>query len=565
MPKDKFINLLPVLVFIAIAITIHLFLNSSENHYVLAGADGPYLPVQVKSLFEHYRLAFPDMPLLFVLCTFIAKLLFLLKLGTENDCILMAIRFCDSYLPPLAAIPVYFISKELFTKKSNAYYLNYFLVAFAILNITPLFFFSFQLQKNGLATIIIFSYLYYILKLFKYEKREDLLKAITILILCLLTHFGSFGLLLFITIATLLFSLIFQKYRLKLQVAKNVLGILILFTLTFITLAIFDYTRFIRLLSVPFKIFEAPALLFALHGQNLILMPPNLLVILAMNFLAIAGLLFLIINRKSIETYKIVLGASTVFCALFMSNPMLGLEWASRLFMMAYIPITLLYLILYSTTSSRWFKIPTVAVFVCLLILSFGFSFFDKIGSTMNNEAYAELQDMKDKNIFNKSDAIVARQSLRILSNWVFDSKGVDKYLLTKEEYKKYPNVYLLKQVKGKNPHARGNEPNVGDSILQVYKGEHFEVYKLTSSAQLPDRPEKIFKGIRGTVHSISGNTILVTDIKTNKIREVKFNNKNQSFPKLFSGMKVEINGEWTLFSLTIKAETIREIKGFEE
>jgi hypothetical protein len=200
-----------------------------------------------------------------------------------------------------------------------------------------------------------------------------------------------------------------------------------------------------------------------------------------------------------------------------------------------------------------------------LLVLSIATSTFEKTGMSMDSSSFKELQTIKDKNIFEKSDAIVARQSLRILSNWVFETKGVDRYLLTKEEFNKYPNVYLLKQIKGRNSNARGSEPNLGDSILSVYKGEHFEVYKLTSNTQLPDKAEKIFKGIRGTIQTISGSKILVTDIKTNRPREIQVDTKNASFPKLFEGMKVEVNGEWSPFSLTIKAETIRQIDTFDD
>lgn len=565
MSKNKFISWLPVIVFIAVAIGFHFLRTSTDNFYLLAGSDGPYLPVQVKSLFEHHRLAFADMPLLFVLCTLIAKILFFVKLGTETECILMSIRFVDTVLPTLAAIPVFYISKELFAENVKAKFSNYFLVAFSILSFTPLFAFSFQLQKNSFATIFIFSYLYYVLKILKYCKREDIIKAIVALLLCLVTHFGSFGLLLFISITIILFSLLFQKSKFQIQALKKVVGILTVFIIAFALIALFDYTRFMRIINVPFKIFEAPALLFALNGQNFILKPPNLLIVLAMNFLAIVGLIFLIRNKNQIEKYKLIFGIALGTCTIFLSNPLLGLEWASRLFMLAYIPIVILYLILYNSTSNKWLKISTLAVFALLLVLSIATSTFEKTGMSMDSSSFKELQTIKDKNIFEKSDAIVARQSLRILSNWVFETKGVDRYLLTKEEFNKYPNVYLLKQIKGRNSNARGSEPNLGDSILSVYKGEHFEVYKLTSNTQLPDKAEKIFKGIRGTIQTISGSKILVTDIKTNRPREIQVDTKNASFPKLFEGMKVEVNGEWSPFSLTIKAETIRQIDTFDD
>lgn len=548
-----------------IAFGLHLFQNSSENFYLLAGSDGPYLPVQVKSLFYQHHLAFSDMPLLFVCCTMVAKFLFYINFGSENECILMAIKLVDTILPPLSAIPVLLISKELYSENIKAKISNYLLVAFSILSFTPLFLFSFQLQKNSIATIFIFTYLYYVLKIIKYQRREDIIKAIATLLLCLITHFGSFGLLLFITIMIVICDMLLSKEKMQQQTLKNILGIIILISITLAIIAFFDYTRFIRMVNVPFKIFEAPVLLYALNGQNLILIPPTLHIIIAMNFLALYGLLFLVLYRNQFEPYKLTLGIALGSSALFLSSPLLGLEWASRLFMLAYIPITFLYLILYNSTSKYWFKIPTLITFYLLLLLSMGTATFQNIGMTMDQPSFEELMSLRDKNIFTKKDLIVARQSLRILSNWTLETKGIDKYLLTKKEFNKYPNVYLIKQIKGKNPYARGSEPTLGDSTLLVYKGTHLEVYQLKSNAQLPDKPEKIFKGIRGTIKSISVNKLYVQDIKTHKIREIEIDTNNFSFPNLNKGMKVEINGEWKPFSLTIQAETIKKLESFED
>jgi 4-amino-4-deoxy-L-arabinose transferase-like glycosyltransferase len=43
-------------------------------NYLLIGSDGPYYPLQVRSILEKGRLAFPDMPLVFWLQALVAKL-----------------------------------------------------------------------------------------------------------------------------------------------------------------------------------------------------------------------------------------------------------------------------------------------------------------------------------------------------------------------------------------------------------------------------------------------------------------------------------------------------------
>jgi hypothetical protein len=563
--NKQFKQWIPVFIFIAIAIAFRFYRTSNENHYLLAGSDGPYFPLQVRSLFEHCKLAFPDMPLLFVLCTLVAKLFYFLHLGTVNECVLLAVRFIDTSLPPFTAIPVFLIAKELCKEDLKIKFSNYFLVAFSILSFTPLYIFSFQLQKNSLATILIFTYLFFLLKIITSEKKSDLIKAIVVLILCAFTHFGSFGFLVFITITTFLVWLLTQKNIFKNHTFKILLSLVAVLIVSFSLIAFFDFTRFLRLINVPFKLFEAPVLLFALAGQNFVLNGSNLIILIAMNLLSIIGIIVLVRRRKLIDKNKYIIGLSMAICTIFLSNPMLGLEWASRLFMLAYIPATILYLILYNITDNKWFKIPTLFVFSFLLFISFGTSLFDKSPMTMDENSFRELQQMNDKNIFLESDAIVARQSLRILSNWVFNAKGVDKYLLTKNEYNKYTSVYLLKQLKGRNPNAKGSEPSLGYSVLSVYKGEHFEVFRLTSNAQLPTKPEKIFKGIKGTINNITENKLFITDIKTNKTRTIYYDIHNEQFSKLKVGMKVEVNGEWLPFSIDIKADTIKELDKFDD
>ena len=563
--NNKTKSWIPVILFIVIAVTFRLYRTSTENYYLLAGSDGPYLPLQVRSLFVHYRLAFPDMPLLFVLCTIVAKLFYFLHLGTVNECVLMSVRLVDTLLPPLTAIPVFFITKELCKEYTKIKFSNYLLVAFSILSITPLFKFSFQLQKNGLATLLIFLFLFYVLKILTCQNKTNFIKATIVLILCAFTHFGSFGFLIFLTLLIFTIWHFVEKNKFNTQSFKKILILVTVLIFSFSLIALFDYSRFIRIVNVPFKLFEAPVLLFALSGQNFVLNGSNLIILIAMNLLAIIGLIVLVSQRTQIEKHKYILGFSMAITTIFLSNPMLGLEWANRLFMLAYIPVTVLYIVLYSFSTNNWFKVPTIFIFSILLFISFATSLFDKSPMTMDKNSFKELQQMQDKRLFIQSDAIVARQSLRILSNWVFNVKGVDKYLLTKDEFNKYSSVYLLKQLKGKNPLERGSEPSLGDSIFSIYKGEYFEVYKLTSNSQLPNKPEKIFKGIRGTIQNIEGNKVFITDIKTHKIRTIFYDASNGKFPKLNVGMKVEVNGEWLPFSIDINVETIKEIDKIDD
>src|SRR4051812_45251463 len=110
-PKP-FFTWLPVIVFIITAMGIRFWQNTSAN-YLIVGGDGPYYPLQTRSMLEQFKLALPDMPLLFMMEALIAKALYLFNYSSQNDCVLMAVKLTDALLPALAAIPVFLISREL--------------------------------------------------------------------------------------------------------------------------------------------------------------------------------------------------------------------------------------------------------------------------------------------------------------------------------------------------------------------------------------------------------------------------------------------------------------------
>lgn len=562
--RQKIISWLPVIAFIIIAIAIRLYRTTTANHYLLAGSDGPYFPLQVKYLIDHYHLAFSDMPLLFTLGALFSKVLYFLHIGTENECILLSIRFLDAFLPPLSAIPVFLIAKELTNKNVKFTFASYLIVAFAILNFTPLVIFSFQLQKNGLAVFFVFLYLYYIIKTLKYEDRRDFIKAIIVLILCALTHFGSFGISVFLTLVIFIFWIFNYSNKRNLLSAKKIYFAAVTFVLIFSLVAFFDFTRFLRIVHLPLKIFEAPVILFALKGQNILFYGQRLIILILTNLLAIQGIILILRKRSFMDKYKVIIGLSFAICSIFLSNPFLGLEWAKRLFTMAYIPLTVLYLIIFTTISSRWIKIPTAFVFLLLLFVSFISALFQKPEISISKEAFAEFQQLNTKISFKTKDAIVSRQDLRLLANWTFQTKGVSDYLLTKAEFGKYSSVYFINQINGSNPFYRDTRKQIPINYSNVYRGNYFEVYKIINDNNLPTEPQKIFKGIRGTIVKNSENKLLVKDYKTGNIRTVLIKDIKQKLVNIHNGMKVEINGEWTPFSLTIDAETVKEITSFD-
>lgn len=409
-----------------------------------------------------------------------------------------------------------------------------------------------------------FLYIYYIIKILKYENRSDFIKAIIVLILCTLTHFGSFGLLVFTSLLIFIFWVFHYSNKRSDVAAKKLLPIAATLTLIFSLVAVFDFTRFLRVIQVPLKIFEAPIILFALKGQNFLLHGQTLIILVLTNLLTIQAIIVIVHHRSVMDKYKVIIGLSFATCSILLSNPFLGLEWANRLFIIAYIPLTVLYLIIFSTTSSRWLKIPTIFIFILLLSVSFARALMDKSVISISPKAFTEFQQLDNRIAFKGNDAIVSRQDLRLLANWAFQIKGVSDYLLTKSEFNKYSSVYFIKQIKGANPFIRDAKNQIPHNYSTVFKGDYFEVYKIMDNNNLPTETKKIFKGIKGTIVENSENKLIVKDYKTGNIRTVFIKNIKQKLLNIHNGMKVEVNGEWTPFSLAIEAETIKEIGSFD-
>jgi hypothetical protein len=250
-----------------------------------------------------------------------------------------------------------------------------------------------------------------------------------------------------------------------------------------------------------------------------------------------------------------------------MTSPLLGAEWANRLYMISYIPICALYLLIFSSAPKMWVKIFPAIVFIGLTIVSVMTGMTQRGFRTISNEAYSELKSLKQQNIFNKKSVIIARQDLRLLASWLYGTKGASDYALTKADFKQYDTVYAIRQIKGSNypiNRQRGETDLPQDSLL-IYKGNYFVVFKVTDSENWK-YDIKTTPKLSGTIVFVSSNTIGLkngwtnntTTVQLSNETKIKLLNENQ---KLKEGMFVEVWGKGKPFSLTVNAQTIIEKK----
>ncbi len=554
--RAKALAWLPVILLMILAMYLR-YMTISPGNYLLIGGDGPYYPLQVRSLLEHHRLAYPDMPLLFILQAALASILNFFHADSYHDCIIMAVKATDIILPPLAAIPVFLIAKELRGNEAKPGFLSYLLVAFSIINLTSIGAFSNGLQKNAVAVIWVFLYLYYVIRLIKYARKKDAFYAGGVLLLCAFTHFGSCALLIFLSLFTGIVWLLYNRQALRSFSWKKISLFLAAFLLALAVIAAYDVDRFQRLMAIPLRVFEFPVFLLIANGFGIenFLSPAHLLL---SNFLALLGLVILLVNRKKIDQDKKLIAIAMIASTLFLASPFLGLEWANRLYIISYIPVVVLYMILFHSSISKWIKAIPAAVlmlFVIACLLS-GQSNRDCISA----ESYAEFVQIKDRVKFDANDALIGRQDLRILGSWEFGTKSIVEYLFKKEDFKSYHAVYVIRQLKGSNfpPGRFRGDARIPDNALKVYAGPCFELYQLNSGEGWKRGKGKTSKA-HGVILAMTPHYMLLQNDQGFH-RTVELTDHTIFETPLQRGKSVEVWGSWKAFSLNVVAESVTEL-----
>ncbi|RTY85776.1 hypothetical protein [Flavobacterium sp. GT3R68] len=547
------------------AMTIRLKFHLNGN-YLLAGVDGPYYPLQVRSLMDKFRLGISDMPLLFMLEAALAFIFKMLFRGSLNESILIAVKFVDIVIPPCAAIPVYLLCREFNLNKKQTNYPCYLMVGYSILNFTTVLLFSNNFQKNAVAVVFIFFYLYFVFRILKYFQKKDVYYAAFILLCCTLTHFGSAAILFFITIIILLSYALTNRQFIRAMNGRRTYILFIPVILFLSALLFFDSTRFERFINLPIRLFESPVILMMLDGQNIAdyFNPINFFI---PNLLAILAVFLFIRLGKTIKKEVKIFGLSLLIAIFILTSPLIGIEWANRLYMMSYVPIVIVYLILFSEITQRWLIALPVFIFCSLISIVVIRGYASPMLQSISNSAYNEFKLLKNKAILGENTVIVARQDLRILGSWEFRTKGVASYLLTKNDFLQFDAVFFLTQKEGINytQEPLGAKLKIPANSIRVFQGDFFDLYKVNSLDK-----NNYVTGIRplaaGIIINLEKDSFALQNKITGKTKTIIIC-KNTIFhlltpnSKLAEGMNVEIWGKGIPFSLNLNAQTIVESK----
>lgn len=464
--NKSFINTPAVVYVIAgvIALCFRLYLNYSQE--LIPGVNGGYYPLQVRSVLEHGHLGFSDMPLLFYMNALLIKAISLTGFTINDSLILNVVKLVDSISIPLLLIPLYKIIR--LSKPSSLKFFDSSIIVFSVLSFSPLILTS-DLQKNALAIVFLFGFIACFLSYLITKKKIDVLASFAYFFLTGLTHFGTF-------VFAVLFLLLYAVYSHK---KKAVIPLTIVAAVSIGMIAVFDLTRFYRLLSFWTEVFEKSALL------NGMLAPPDILNILISIFLAISGIIVLRARGGALKSHQKAIIFSSVVLLLSLSFPLLDGEYFKRLSLLLFIPQILLILHIAPVISTPKLKTISIVLFVFSAISVFAVSGRPK-ETVIDARAYENLQELKPLIESGNETIIIARHGLEWWTAWALQVKvGQDK-AIDDAFFEKYKNVIFINQMNGfSNTRQRSpfHEPAVPKNTEMIFSSPYFQAFKLLPGA----------------------------------------------------------------------------------
>lgn len=483
---SKVIDRLGLFLIIASAVIGRLYVNFSPP--LMAGVNTPYYPVQVRSILETGHLGFPDLPFVFYLEAFFAKLLHLFNLCNLSGCIMASWKIIDAVLYPLIAIPIFLLVKSI---ARNIKASKWVLLLPPILAVAsfPAWIMIGELQKNSIGLAWSVFYIYFLYKGVYGGRPIDYILAGVFFVLAGLTHLGALGFCLVFSASFLFFSII-----LKHEIRANLLKISVLLLLAAASISafllFFDPGRFGRLFSIialPIKIFEQPIIFgfFNDPASTMLMYLTNPMGINA-NIIAILGLFLFFRKRKEIPPQEKILLLASLAVTFFMGSPFLGAEWAQRLYLMAYIPTTIVFIFLLKYIVTFWKRLLLTILMLIVtslptpMLLATG----AKNAASITPEAYQDLFELKKVIDNPERTLIITRHGLEWWSAWVLHVDVGQLPSLTKESFENYDNIYFLRQKSGQ---GKAGPPGPGGSFPEVqippgaeivYEDEYFILAK---------------------------------------------------------------------------------------
>ncbi|MDP4202654.1 MAG: hypothetical protein Q8861_08145 [Bacteroidota bacterium] len=477
-------SLTTILVIYCLAVLSRLRLNFSSA--LPPSVDGIYYPLQVRHLLGNGLLAFPDMPFAFWIEAFFAKIISFFTASPQDEVILFTCRIIDSVVPPLLIFPVYWLHRQISPSRPNLLFLSI-VCFFALFNPSLNVLLVCDFHKNAIGIALLFFFLYWALQFLKNRNTKTFAFALSGILLVGLTHIGCFSVLaLFIPILIAVYSTeikqkiqkTFSAHQLKKLILLSIGVSLLLIILIFMG----DTGRLYKLLNVTTgqRLFEN-SLIYQLINNKLELRGIRLIYFVFNLSCSIFGvILFFIIRKKISIDLRRFLGAIVIWQVLLMS-PFIGMEWAERIYFIAFVPFTVMLIFAFSYLKSAG-KIILSSVIGIFILLAIGTAPTRKNPVITPGECH-ELASMQSSIRHSNNSIVVAKHGLEWWVAWVCHCKVSSSNNIRKTK----PELRTIYYLKAKKTEGRPNsgipEIEIPEKSAKIAETQNFELF-VTESVQ---------------------------------------------------------------------------------
>ncbi len=457
--------------------------------------NGAYYLVQARAILETGHTGIPDLPLLFYIHAGVAKLLMWLHFGNTEACITMAVKAMDTLLPPLTAIPVYFLARDWLGDRKQAWLPALAAGLFTVLNGSTFMMLS-DFQKNAFGMIWMLGFILAVHRAGQEMTWKRLAWVGILLLLAGMTHIGVFGATAsFAALAVLSYMALMPEHRRKLIVVLGI-GVVMLAAMLIVVKLGFDPKRaehFTGLIEAPLKLFKTyeggpggmmrpPAGMPRLPQDGPAGMmrggPPGGMGMIATQIgqsviihgLSLLTLILLMRNWRSITSADKAIVIAAMLTALFLVSPFLDMDHGMRFGLMAYAPGVVLLLF----SLSRWKSVTGTAILSVIIIAytigTLAVSPPMANQTTVSAEAMPELASLKQYITRPEKTLIVASHGLEWWVAWTLKTKIAHGNAVTDADTQKYEHVLYIRQTGGRGMMAPGG-PTPGLPPMNTQNG----------------------------------------------------------------------------------------------
>ncbi len=403
-----------------------------------------YYYVETEGLLSHGKLPFPDMPLLFYIYAFTAKIF--TYLGADmHHAIVNSTRFWMSLIPSILPIAVYFTFKGIYRSEAFPKWIWGLIFISAFYPLSLLYMPEF-LQKNVLGILLLALLIQQSRNALEGLHAKRIILLVLTFLLIVLTHYGT-------TAAALLYAsaFLFAYGWHKRSPSKAKLSLALFAGISFAlgSIYLFDYQRFERIIFYINRMADTSSLglIFSSDGDKLSA------ILMALIPLAAVLLLYQLYKKaKPALSYEnsVFWLCNIIFCYLLMLpvyDPLLFARFANYLILPLLFVVA--FVIQYSLKKA-WMK-KAVLGFALLgtLTIAAGDISSRMLRNKNKGQIYQDIVKMKEANGLSPNDLIIARNGAEHISNWFLQTKSCVITSFNLNDFEKYDRIFILNPTEG--------------------------------------------------------------------------------------------------------------------